>query len=145
MAGYSVSSAGDVDGDGLDDVLIGAFTSSPQAREMAGTVYCVLGGSKKKGIFDLSDLNGFDGFTMYGEHSGDGAGFDVAAAADFNNDGIDDIIVSSVFQKGFASDKGGNAYVQGTNNNAHWSICNAHACPFASELLSGQSKAPVSI
>ena len=70
MAGYSVSSAGDVDGDGLDDVLIGAFTSSPQAREMAGTVYCVLGGSKKKGTFDLSDLNGFDGFTMYGEHSG---------------------------------------------------------------------------
>merc|ERR1711937_259681 len=54
MAGYSVSSAGDVDGDGLDDVLIGAFTSSPQAREMAGTVYCVLGGSKKKGTFDLS-------------------------------------------------------------------------------------------
>merc|ERR1712078_29428 len=54
-------------------------------------VYCVLGGSKKKGTFDLSDLNGFDGFTMYGEHSGDGAGFDVAAAADFN--------------------KGGNAYV----------------------------------
>jgi hypothetical protein len=71
----------------------------------------VLGGSKKKGIFDLFDLNGFDGFTMYGEHSGDGAGFDVAAAADFNNDGIDDIIVSSVFQKGSASDKGGNAYV----------------------------------
>ena len=47
MAGYSFS-AGDVDGDGLDDVLIGAFTSSPQAREMAGTVYLRLGGSRKR-------------------------------------------------------------------------------------------------
>ena len=110
ITGYSVSGAGDVDGDGLDDVLVGSFSASPQGRDMAGTIYCVLGGTKKQGIFDLADLNGFDGFKMYGEHAGDCAGYDVAAAGDFNNDGVDDLVVSAMLSNAGEVD-GGNTYV----------------------------------
>ena len=47
---------------------------------------------------------------MYGEHAGDCAGYDVAAAGDFNDDGVDDLIVSAILSNAGAVE-GGAAYV----------------------------------
>lgn len=39
LSGFSVSSAGDVDADGLDDILIGAYLADPCSVPLAGESY----------------------------------------------------------------------------------------------------------
>jgi hypothetical protein len=41
--GYSVSSAGDVNGDGLDDLIVGAWSADPNSKLNAGKSYIVFG------------------------------------------------------------------------------------------------------
>ncbi|MDJ1407755.1 MAG: integrin alpha [Candidatus Midichloria sp.] len=45
LAGYAVASAGDVYGDGMDDIIISAYTSDPGGRIDAGQVYVIFGAS----------------------------------------------------------------------------------------------------
>jgi hypothetical protein len=42
-SGHSVSSAGDVNGDGLDDLIVGAYTANPSGKSKAGKSYVVFG------------------------------------------------------------------------------------------------------
>jgi hypothetical protein len=42
-SGYSVSSAGDVNGDGLDDLIVGATYADPSGKSNAGKSYVVFG------------------------------------------------------------------------------------------------------
>ncbi len=42
-SGWSVSSAGDVNGDGIDDMLIGARYADPSSRNEAGSTYVIFG------------------------------------------------------------------------------------------------------
>ena len=42
QSGYSVASAGDVNGDGRADVIVGAFNAGPSSRSSAGSSYCLL-------------------------------------------------------------------------------------------------------
>jgi hypothetical protein len=59
-SGASVSSAGDVNGDGVDDVIIGAYGADPNGQSSAGESYVVFGGPGvgAGGSLDLSSLNG---------------------------------------------------------------------------------------
>jgi hypothetical protein len=77
-SGYSVSSAGDVNGDGIADLLIGA-----RAPGQAGTGYLVFGhtGSWSTPI-SLFSLNGINGVKFTGENSGDQSGWSVSSAGD---------------------------------------------------------------
>jgi hypothetical protein len=43
QSGYSVSSAGDVNGDGLDDLIVGAWRADPSSKSSAGKSYVVFG------------------------------------------------------------------------------------------------------
>jgi hypothetical protein len=63
FSGVSVSAAGDVNGDGVDDLLIGAFLGSS-----SGASYVVFGASGvgSSGILELSDLDGSNGFVLNG-------------------------------------------------------------------------------
>ena len=95
-SGYSVSAAGDVNGDGIDDLIIGASGADPNGQSYAGSSYLVFG--KTAGFsptFALSSLNGSNGFRLDGVASFDNAGRSVSAAGDVNGDGIDDLIIGA--------------------------------------------------
>ena len=90
-AGHSVSSAGDVDGDGRDDILIGAFLNG-DAGSGAGKAYLILGGSLETG--DSRELASSD-HVFLGESPSDYAGYRVSGAGDVDGDGRADILIGA--------------------------------------------------
>lgn len=96
FSGGSVSSAGDINGDGLDDLVIGAFGATANGQNNAGKSY-VMFGSKAvlPARLNLSDLNGNNGFVVNGINEFDYLGLSVSGAGDINADGIDDLLVSA--------------------------------------------------
>ena len=98
QSGRSVSSAGDVNGDGYDDLIIGAYRADPNGNSSAGETYVVYGGASApgtNGVLDLSDLDGTNGFTLNGIDRSDNSGISVSLAGDVNGDGYDDLIIGA--------------------------------------------------
>ena len=93
--GQSLSVAGDVNGDGFDDLLIGAFMADAagNAKNRAGESYVVFGNAdwSASPTLDLATLNGTNGFTLFGADAGDWSGLAVSGAGDVNRDGFDDL------------------------------------------------------
>ena len=85
----SVALAGDVNGDGLNDFIIGDGT----AAGASGSAYLVFGRTGGFGPqLDLTTLDGETGFRMDGP-AGSRAGIAVGAAGDVNGDGFDDLVI----------------------------------------------------
>lgn len=94
-AGYSISTAGDVNGDGFDDLIIGAPDADPNGN-FSGSSYVVFGkASGFNAVLDLSSLNGDNGFRLDGEREFSGAGSSVSGIGDFNGDGFDDLMIGA--------------------------------------------------
>ena len=93
FAGCSVSGAGDVNGDGLADLIVGAYGADPGNRSRAGASYVVFGKADNAAV-DLATL-GTGGFRIDGSNMGDYSGFSVSGAGDFNDDGLADLIVGA--------------------------------------------------
>lgn len=102
VAGYAVAGAGDVNGDGIDDILVGA----PLAADRWGHAYVVFGRNTQlvgnfPARFELASLyasgggDGTEGFVLAGIAYGASTGDAVSAAGDVNGDGIDDLIVGA--------------------------------------------------
>ena len=94
-SGYSVSSAGDINNDGFDDIIIGASYADPNG-DLSGESYVVFG--KATGYstsLNLSDLDGANGFVINGIDAYHYSGYSVSSAGDINNDGYDDIIIGA--------------------------------------------------
>ncbi len=87
--GYSVAGAGDVNADGFDDVIVGAYNA---------------GGSGSARI--ISGANGTILYTFNGDSAGDSFGFSVARAGDVNGDGFDDVIVGAQGNDSNGTDSG---------------------------------------
>jgi len=96
LAGRSVSSAGDVNGDGFADVMIGAFEANNNYESDSGSSYVVFGkASGFDAVVNLADLDGTNGFTINGESTGDRLGSSVRNAGDVNGDGFGDILIGA--------------------------------------------------
>jgi hypothetical protein len=95
--GNSVASAGDVNGDGFDDVIVGApYVVNGQSDE--GQVFVYHGSAL--GLSTTAD------WTVESNDNGARLGTDVAAAGDVNGDGFDDVIVSAPYFTAGQSDEG---------------------------------------
>ena len=89
-AGRSVSSAGDVDGDNLDDFLIGAY-GNDDGGNGDGKVYLILGSSLgNSSVIDLSQVS----YSFIEENSAS-AGYSVSSAGDIDGDGFPEIMFSA--------------------------------------------------
>lgn len=99
-AGRSVAGAGDVNGDGRDDVIVGALDADPTGTS-SGSSYVVFGAASQPPTvcqcIELSTLTPAQGFRIDGAAANDNSGFSVAGAGDVNGDGFDDVIVGAPF------------------------------------------------
>jgi hypothetical protein len=132
-AGFSVSGAGDVNGDGIHDLIIGARHADPGGRESAGESYVVLGrdtahAGNFPAILALRSLlppngNGSAGVVLAGTDAYDVSGYSVGAAGDVNGDGIDDLIIGAFAANPNGRADAGQSYVLfGRDNRAVWRV-----------------------
>jgi|GEM_PF-1722237 len=123
--GYSVARAGDVNGDGLSDFVLGAPFNTEGGTD-CGKVYVFFGkasGWKLKTSVAEADAS------FLGENANDQAGYDVAGGGDVNGDGLDDIAIVSGHNS-YGALKGGQVYLvfgkhEGWTQNVNLSASNA--------------------
>src|SRR4030095_12500860 len=117
-SGWSVSAAGDVNGDGIDDLIVGAFHGAVTQSD-AGASLVVFGRDTSQSgnfpaVFPLASLlpgqggDGSIGFVLSGIEYGEWSGLSVSAAGDVNGDGVDDLIIGAPREYDFGT---GRAYV----------------------------------
>ncbi len=104
LAGASTTSAGDINGDGLDDILFSALLGGGSSE---GEAYVIFGSTDGFDADILSaSISPEQGFKLTGIDSADGFGIPVSSAGDINGDGFDDIMVGAFGAAGVNNDSG---------------------------------------
>jgi hypothetical protein len=93
MAGSAVAGAGDVNGDGLDDILVGAPYAGNRGRAYSGSAFVVFGKRSGEPV-DLGRL-GAAGYRIDGPRRDAAAGYALAGPGDVSGDGRADVLVSA--------------------------------------------------
>ncbi len=96
LDGASVSAAGDVNGDGLADLLVGVPKGRSGFGDKFSTSFVVFGKTNGRDVFLDSVAGGKGGFAINAESGGDDTGYAVSAAGDVNGDGLADLIVGAM-------------------------------------------------
>ena len=98
--GHSVASAGDINGDHIPDLIIGAYNASPDGRAGAGSVYVYSGATPHELLFQLDGVAEHDSF-----------GYSVASAGDVDDVGTPEVIVGAYYADPGGLANAGSAYV----------------------------------
>ncbi len=101
--GASVASAGDINGDGFADLIVGAPKADPPGASGAGSVSIYVGGATGLAATPFEVLSGVS--------AGDEFGTSVSSAGDVNGDGIDDVIVGAPFAQSDVAARSGAATI----------------------------------
>lgn len=109
--GAALAAAGDVNEDGRADLVIGAPFTDPVV-ELGGATYVVFGRATPfPAAFDLTTLDGTNGFRLTGVASNDRSGSAVAGGGDINGDGIADLLVGAFAADPNSVNAAGSTYV----------------------------------
>jgi hypothetical protein len=118
FSGRSVSAAGDVNGDGISDVIVGAFHGDRGGDHYAGESYIVFGSTtgfpavvRLASLYPAGGGDGTRGFVLTGIDVEDYSGISVSEAGDVNGDGIDDLIVGAVGADPGGDEDAGESYI----------------------------------
>ena len=109
FSGRAVAGLGDVNGDDLDDLLIGAPEAGNNDRDSSGSSYVVFGSEESPDV-DLADL-GNGGFRIDGTAASDNSGSAVAGAGDVNDDGSNDLLIGAPYAGNNDRDDSGSSYL----------------------------------
>ncbi|MFQ5692598.1 MAG: integrin alpha [Nitrospinota bacterium] len=102
--GFSVAGAGDVDGDGLADLLVGAPAADPEGRTDAGSA------------FVFSGATGSLLYQVDGSAAGDALGSSVSAISDLDGDDFNDLLIGAPLADPNGLSKAGTAFVLSGNS-----------------------------
>lgn len=97
--GYGLASAGDLDGDGLDDLAMGAPTLSDESGTVGG-VYLAFGPATAGGSVSEADLR------LTGMRDGDKLGQYLNSASDLTGDGLQDLAIAAYGYEGYFGEDG---------------------------------------
>lgn len=121
-AGYDISGAGDVDGDGLEDVLVGSYLSDAAAAD-AGSVGLYFGaaGMNREVDADAADA------TFSGENANAQFGSLITGVGDFDGDGLGDFLIGAPRDGGGGASASGTAYLYRGRSWSTWGAVGAAA------------------
>ena len=107
-SGYSVSGAGDVNGDGISDFLIGApnsYGSGGSDEDGNGRAYLIYGSANLPSVIHVGSLGSL-GVTFIGGQESGHFGYSVSGAGDFNSDGYSDLLIGAPDEEHGSSNSG---------------------------------------
>ena len=114
---YALSTAGDVNGDGYADFLIGTFHNSQRGQD-AGAAYLILGHPRANWgrHYSLAEANA----RFFGRHAFDAVGGCVAGPGDVNGDGLDDIFIGAPAGNELVANNPGHVFILWGKRAADW-------------------------
>ena len=137
-SGCSVSSAGDINGDGLADLIVGAWYSTPAGGQNAGRTYVVFGKTNSTAI-DLSAIAaGTGGFVINGSCVLNYSGWSVSSAGDVNGDRLADLIIGTHASDSPGGTQSGQSYVVFGKTNSTAIDLSAIAAGVGGFVINGQ-------
>ncbi|WP_205872726.1 Ig-like domain-containing protein [Limnohabitans planktonicus] len=141
--GVSVASAGDINGDGYDDLIVGSFSADSNGNDNIGKSYLVFGKSGGGNVQtsnlgplkgDLTaTMQGQGGFALLGASTNDNAGMAVWGAGDLNGDGLADMMVAAPYDdrlNPIGTDSGAVYVVYGKTDTTQINLCDIHKSGF---------------